>query len=91
MFKEKWVVKSLNELKNVQNKISTIEEEMNTIKLPLCKLPYDKKIDMVGIIVDIMDGRTDPLKLFENYYEQKEYIKNFGIYLVNLAEYQDLN
>lgn len=46
---------------------------------------------MVGIIVDMMDGRTDPLKLFENYYEQKEYIKNFGIYLVNLTEYQDLN
>lgn len=90
MFKEKWVVKRLNELKNVQDEISTIEEAMNAIKLPQCKLPYDKKIDMAEIIVDIMDGQTDHLKLFENYYEQKEYIKNFGMYLANLTEYQDL-
>lgn len=89
VFKKNWIVKSLNELKNIQDEINIIEEEMDAIKLPQCKLSYDNRIDMVRIIVDIMDGRTDPINLFKKYSEQKEYIKKFGVYLVNLTEYQD--
>lgn len=83
MFNEKRWLRSLQQ---IQNKIEDLKQNIRDCGAPKCDLSRCDVKYMLDRLLLIMTGRKDPLMLFIECGNQYEYLRNFGTYLVGLAD-----